>query len=261
MAWAAGAQIVGSMAGGLLGGDDAPKPLPHKEANANYRVNNPSRYTPFGSVEYRIDDMGTPEYKDDQYYMVQQYSPEMQGLMDAMLGIAGAAPSSFQSSMPEGVRSRMEGVFGSSVPGPQYSAPDFAFGYDGGSVQPAETEVDSGGRLSDYSLEAGSTTNQDLVSQAYQLGNISLEDYNWFQRLFSDTPEGFGSGGSTAWASADSVDDLINRIGGVNPQNRRRLENLFYSIPFGVAEPDPQTEPNKREYSTPAMNKLLEALV
>lgn len=259
MAWIPAAiGATGSVLGGALGGSDEKKRRPHMEANANFRTNNPSQYTPFGSVEYKIDDNGTKEYTDDTYGMVQTYTPEMQGLLNAMMGIAGAGPSGFESHMPEGVRGRMESTFGSEVQSPTYTAPEYAFGYDGGPAQPDYGEQNTGDYLTDYDFTKGETTNEELVAQAYQLGHIDRNDYQWFQDLFSETSDNFSGPNATAWASGDS-DRMSGMLDGLTATNRNRIERLFSSM-YTTSDPDPVTEPDKPPYDQNALTKLVEAM-
>lgn len=228
--WAAGATVLGSGIG-ALSQKDAPKPRPYQEADAAFRVNNPNMYTPTGSMEWVANNNGTPnDRSDDTYTGVQKYSPEMQGLLDAMLGTAGAAPSQFQSRMPIGVRERMKDVFGSPVPTgrSQYTPPEYAFGFDGGVAQPNDKEVDTGNAMVGLEVAPG-MTNQELVAQAFQTGAISRDDYKWMQQLMnSDDP--FSGGQSTAWSSTP-LEELIANLEGLTAKNRHRLESLFYAIP------------------------------
>lgn len=261
MPWAAlGGAALGAF-GSYKASKDRPEvPDPFEQARANFTTNNIDRFTPFGSVKYHIDNNGTPSnLQDDRYAMQQQYSPEMQGLLDVMMGRAGATPARFESRMPDGLRSMMSERFGSDVPRSTVTEPNFAFGYDGGPAVAREPESLDLGFQTDYEVQPGQTTNQELVSQALRLGNITEADYDWFQKNFQES----GVGGDTNW-SGTPLPNLLNQLGGsgpLNADNRRRFEALFGSLPdVQVSERTSPDQPSTQNYDMQAINRLLQAL-
>jgi hypothetical protein len=261
MPWAAAAGLALGSYGTYKSSKDRPDaPDPYEQARANFQTNNINRFTPFGSVKYHIDNNGTANnLSDDTYAMQQQYSPEMQGLLDVMMGRAGATPARFESQMPDGLRSMMSERFGSDVPRSTVTEPQFAFGYDGGPAQAREPEVQDLGFQTEYETTPGQTTNQELVSQAYRLGNLSDADYDWFQQNFNES----GVGGDTNW-SGTPLPNLLNQLGNdgpLNADNRRRFEALFGSLPeVQVSERTSPDQPSAQNYDMQAIEALLQAL-
>lgn len=145
MSWGTLAGIGFGVADALGGG---PKNYnPWEQADAAWRVNNPSRWTPFGSVEYTINPGELDTRRDDTFEVRQTLSPEMQALADRMLGMAGRGAQTFTSrGMGSRLNDYMTQVLGNISPA-AFDRSEYGFGQTRDPAQPVviEEEMTEGG--------------------------------------------------------------------------------------------------------------------
>lgn len=285
----AGASAYGAKKQGDKLNDLADQNNPYDQARAAFQVNNVDQHTPFGSVDYRIDDRGTSDPTDDQYSVNQSYSPQMQQLLDAMLGQAGRAPATFNSSMPTGLRDKMADVYGSEVSSPTYTDSVKGFGqerrpFDGQlltgfnyknfdaqgnkvgndpyrpwSSDPIAKPVPEGLFADGLGFRPGVTTNQQVLDSVFQTGGISEDEYKALNDYFNYTDVGMGR-----WiAQQGDTDTLlasIPKLGKLFPEVEQALNTLFSNV-YGSSSGSPEpNEPSAQNFDSEALARLTAAL-
>lgn len=292
----AGASIYGAKKSSDSAQDIADSQNPYDVARANFQTNNPNKYTPFGSVEYFVNKGNPNDPTDDRYSMQQTYSPQMQQLMDSMLGIAGAAPATYSSSMPSGLRDKMAGVFGSDVPESNYTASIDGFkqqfrpgagqvmeGFnpnnfdDQGNVvnnDPYEpfnsgAQAGVGDPTTDklLNITPSETTNRQILDQLYNNGYITEYDYETMLKSFQKSGVGSGFG----WGRAQTPEQMIGWLpDDLHPNFRQVNENIFNARfsydpnydPFASENTpqQPNTEASPAGYDRQALDALIQAM-
>lgn len=289
------AAVIGAGAG-LYGANETKKASeriadqtdPFELAQANFRTNNPNLYSPFGSVEYTHNRGNPNDPTDDTYNMVSTLSPQMQQLADAMLGVAGRAPATFESNMPTGLRDKMAEVYGSEVPGYNYSPP--VDGFKQG-FRPFDGEVREGFNTDNYTdtgellppdqqtpyepwtgappeaidpnapnIVAGETTNREILDQLMNQGLITEGDYNTVLQSFAEG----GAGGSAYWSWGRPLEEYLGSISDdAHPNWRAVMERVYRAMDqFNPNESTaPQTEPNTAMYDPRQFDALAQAMV
>jgi hypothetical protein len=259
MPWAAIAGI-GSAALGAYGAkkqSDAYKDLadqqnPYDIARANFQVNNFDRRTPFGSVDYRIDDRGTPDPKDDVYSMQQAYSQPMNRLLNAMLEQAGSSPATFQSAMPEYLQNEFQSRFGTTPSMPSYT-PSQSNNVTEGWQPPRNNRLDNpqppGELVPGVTVTPGQTSNMQVLDQAWNQGLIDQRTYDVWRQHLDAGGTGGGGGNRLSWGSAPDV----------NPNAAPEWIQAQQSL-YGALYP-PEDDKAVTQQSQPYDQQALQALI
>lgn len=262
---------------------------PFLQARAAFQVNNVDQHTPFGSVDYRIDDMGTSDPADDQYSMNQTYSPQMQQMLDAMMGHAGRAPATFSSgAMPTGLQDKMADVYGSSVPMASYSDSVKGFGqerrpfdgqlltgfnyknfdaqgnkignerYEPWSGDPVAKAAPEGTFGTGLNFRPGATTNQEVLDSVFAQGGISEDEYRALHEYFGYTDLGRGR-----WIAqqgdTQTLLSSIPKLGELFPEVESAITNLFSNV-YAAPSAQPAGEPSMAGYDQDALARLTSAM-